>query len=145
MDGLPLLFMAIATNNMDSRALNTLRRVEQNDDTLVKLEIGGPYYDADFHSSDEGCDYLRLGTAIGNNLHLTSLIVDLHGNSLSVEDRGFYDGLKRNSSIVAVDLRGNIMLNYNPFIGGVLYEVLKVYQENGSHLTNGIFYSCSSL
>ena len=123
---------------MDSRALNTLRRVEQNDDTLFKLQIGD--VSADNFNSSDGDDYSRLGAAIGNNTHLTKLIVDLHNaNSLAVEDRGFYDGLKRNSSIVAVELEGDVLggdnLNINnTIIGGVLHEVLKVYQEN-SHLT----------
>ena len=55
-----------------------------------------------------------------------------------VEDRGFYDGLKRNSSIKQVHLLGHGVLNnnnHNFIIGGVLHEVLKVYQENSTHLT----------
>ena len=123
---------------MDSRALTTLRRVEQNDDTLSSLligssqslRIGSSLSEGVFHSSDSD-DYLRLGAAIGNNTHLETLTVDLHGSSLSVEDRGFYDGLKRNSSIVNLSLR----LDNNTIIGGALTEVLEVYQENGSHLT----------
>ena len=61
------------------------------------------------------------------------LVVDL--NALTVEDRGWYDGLRRNSSIKAVKLFGNILNNHNFIIDGVLHEILKVYQENSSHLT----------
>ena len=118
---------------MDSRALNTLRRVEQNDDTLFKLQIGD--VSADNFNSSDGDDYSRLGAAIGDNTHLTTLTVDLNENTLSVEDRVFYDGLKHNSSIFNLFLRGDIMLNNNTIIGGVIHEVLKVYQENSGHLT----------
>ena len=120
---------------MDPQSQETLRMVEENYDLLFKLQIGGggPYCDADFHSS-VGNDYSTLGAAIGNNTHLTKLTVNLYGNSLAVEDGGFYDGLKHNSSIREVNLRGDIMLNNNTIIGGVLHEVLKVYEEN-SHLT----------
>ena len=62
-------------------------------------------------------------------------VVDLNDNALTVEDRGWYDGLRRNSSIKAVKLFGNILDNHNFIIDGVLHEILKVYQENSSHLT----------
>ena len=63
-------------------------------------------------------------------------MVDLNDNALTVEDRGWYDGLRRNSSIKAIKLFGrNSLNNHNFIIDGVLHEILKVYQENSSHLT----------
>ena len=100
---------------MDSRALTTLRRVEQNDDTLYRFQIGGTPIGAvaEFDSSDSD-DYSRLGVTIGNDTHLkTLIIVNLLANSLTVEDREYYDGLKRNSSIQQVHLVGNILNNNN--------------------------------
>ena len=73
---------------MDRLSENTLHRIEQNDDALSELRIGGSLSKGEFHSSNSD-DFSRLGAAIGNNTHLTELIVDLHGNTLSVEDRGF--------------------------------------------------------
>ena len=119
---------------MDRLSENTLHRIEQNDDALSELRIGGSLSKGEFHSSNSD-DFSRLGAAIGNNTHLTELIVDLHRNSLAVEDRGFYDGLKRNSSIVDLILLGDNSNNNNTIIGGVLHEVLKVYQENSTLLT----------
>ena len=60
---------------MDSRSQETLRRVEENDDTLVALRIGNDYR-IGFNSTD-GYDFSRLGTCIGENTHLTTLTVVL--------------------------------------------------------------------
>ena len=59
---------------MDSKSQKMLRRIEQNDDQLTTLRIGSAFLYGGFISSDTS-DYLRLGTAIGNNIHLTKLIV----------------------------------------------------------------------
>ena len=124
---------------MDSRSQDImLRRIEQNDAALSSLMIGGLGWFGD--------DYSRLGAAIGNNTHLTKLIVDLNENTLSVADREFYAGLKRNSSIREVYLSENNILNdnnYNFIIGGLIHEILKVYQENSSHLTQISIYYCN--
>ena len=126
---------------MDRHSQNTLDWIEQNDARLAGFRLGGERSEFSFHSNVSD-DYSRLGAAIGNNTHLTCLVVNLDDNSLSVEarveDRGFYDGLKRN-------LFGHIMNNiYNHIIiGGVLHEILKVYQENSSHLTRIGITSCN--
>ena len=127
---------------MDRLILNTLRRIEQNDATLEQFRIGGGRSGFTFHAN-VGDDYSRLGTAIGNNTHITNLVIDLDENALSVEDSGFYDGLKRNSFIREVLLFGDNLNNHNFIIGGVLHEILKVYQENSSHLTMINIISCN--
>ena len=116
---------------MDSLSQNTLRRVEQNGAALSKLRIGGANYDADAFTSSYGDDYARLGTAIGNNTHITNLVIDLRDvNSLTIEERGFYDGLKHNSSIKQMRLLGHSVgrndNNHNFIVGGVLHEILKI-------------------
>ena len=67
---------------MDSHLGNsqdTLRRVEQNDAQFTELLIGYVNNDGGFTSSDAS-DSSRLGTAIGNNTHLTNLVVNLRAN-----------------------------------------------------------------
>ena len=89
---------------MDQRSQDImLRRIEQNDDTFPSLLIGQRGW-------NNGDNNARLGAAIGNNTHITNLVIDLDDNSLSVADRGFYDGLKRNSSINKRDFLGTVSL-----------------------------------
>ena len=77
-----------------SKNEETLRRVEQNDDTLNTMRIGGG-------SSDviNGVDFARLGGGIANNHQLIKLSAVVPMVGLSVTNRGFYDGIERNSSI----------------------------------------------
>ena len=64
---------------MDNRSQETLRRVQQNDDTLTELYIGNfsPTYDEQPFNSNDGRDYSRLGACIGENTRLTKLVVVL--------------------------------------------------------------------
>ena len=58
---------------MDSHSQETLRRVQENDDTLESLWIGIDYNgdsNGGFNSSS-GSDFSTLGTCIGENTHLT--------------------------------------------------------------------------
>ena len=131
---------------MNSHSRETLRRVTQNDPSLTSLSIAGNNYygvaDGKFYS-DSSVDYSRLGAAIANNTnleemvvrlsddrpdntHLDRLEVTLSNRLLGVSDRGFYDGLKRNSSISNLKL-WCYSINV---AGGVGQEILKVYQEN---------------
>ena len=135
--------LAICANKMDPHSQQTLRRVEQNDATLLKLQIGGwipedrPTPAEYLFASRVSDDYSKLGASIGDNTHLSTLSVHISSSALSVEDRGFYDGLKQNSSIEALKLWGLDDNNtHSQFIGGVLHEVLKSYEENSSHLTS---------
>ena len=115
---------------MDSRSQETLRRVEENDDTLVALRIGNDYR-IGFNSTD-GYDFSRLGTCIGENTHLTTLAVVLpDAVALSVTNNEFYDGLKQNSSIHKLTL-----ICWDNIAGGVGQKILEAYQENNSNITD---------
>jgi len=119
---------------MNSNSQDTLRRVTQDDPSLTILTISNNCYggaDGKFYS-DNSDDYSTLGAAISNNTHLAALRVWLSDDlPLGVANRGFYDGLKSNSSISDVQLS----CNYITIVGGVGQEILKVYQERNSQLT----------
>jgi len=119
---------------MDSKSQKTLRRVEQNDDQLTTLRISSTLLDVDgrFASSDAS-DYSRLGAAIGNNTHLTKLVVNpAQTPTLDIANHEFFDGLKRNSSISDLQLNCN---NGHILVGGTGHEILKSYQKIGNNLT----------
>jgi len=119
---------------MNSNSQDTLRRVTQDDPSLTILTISNNCYggaDGKFYS-DNSDDYSTLGAAIANNTHLAKLEVTFTTRlQLGVANRGFYDGLKSNSSISDVQLS----CNYITIVGGVGQEILKVYQERNSQLT----------
>ena len=116
---------------MDSNSQKTLRRIEQNADQLTTLRIGSAFLHGGFISSDTS-DYLRLGTAIGNNTHLTKLIVAPDDEDpLNATNNEFFNGLKRNSSISDLGLR----CNQHNLVGGVEHEILKSYQKINNNLT----------
>ena len=122
---------------MDNNSRETLRRVAQNDPSLAELRLGDNNNNYDYgvncckcHSGNSG-DYSTLGTAIANNTHLETLRVTLSDDlPLGVTDREFYDGIKSNTSINTLCLS----CNYITIAGGVAHEILKMYQENNSHL-----------
>ena len=113
---------------MNSNCQGILRRVEGNDTSLTQLTLGDSY-DWQFRSSDRD-DFTRLGAAIGNNTHLTEMIV-FPGGITSDVDEEFYDGLKRNSSIHTLTLHGGNIA------GGACQKILELFQEkkNLSNLT----------
>ena len=115
---------------MNNISRETLRRMNQNDPSLSKLRIGVNFGDDEneFHS-DNSDDYSTLGAAIANNIDLE--ILEVYIDDLPPMHRGFYDGLKSNSSISDVELS----CNYITIAGGVGQEILQAYQENNSHLT----------
>ena len=122
---------------MNGRSPQTLRRVQENDDTLESLWIGIDYNgdsNGGFNSSS-GSDFSTLGTCIGRNTHLTKLSVWMTDVvALDVTNSAFYDGLIRNSSIHKLTLYCG---GYNIIEGGVAHEILKAYQEN-----NDLTYLC---
>ena len=111
-----------------------MRRATKNDPSFTTLRLVGTrwMYDHDFYS-ENSADYSTVGAAIANNTHLERLVVLLSNRLPRLADRGFFNGLKANSSIS--DLR--LYCEYTPqnIAGGVAHEILKVYQENNSHLT----------
>ena len=133
---------------MSSKSERTLlRRLEQNDAILTKLQIGGTfsqYASTDntagmFNSTEtNSIDFSRLGDYIGENTHLTHLQFVLGDNELDVTEREFFDGLKRNSSIYKLDINFGDQLNNQLAIveeGGVGHEILNAYQESNRHLS----------
>ena len=88
--------------NLDSQ--ETLRRIGQNDATLTCLQINHSFaYDSTRNgaykfTSNDGNDFSQLGAAIRENTQLKKLDVRLGGSGLDVTNRGFFDGLKHNSS-----------------------------------------------
>ena len=72
-----------------------LRRIEQNDHTLTKLDIGSYYSD---YAIFKYCrpDWSRLGTVIADNTHLVELEVKLDENVvIEVTDETLLNGLKQ--------------------------------------------------
>ena len=112
---------------MDELSIETLRRIEQNDDSLEHLYLGLENHDDEvgIFNSNVPSDFSRLGASIGNNTHLTQLDIDISEiPSAVVEEGGFFDGLKRNTSI-----HDSCVYCYDSFVvGGVVHEILKVYE-----------------
>ena len=112
---------------MNECSQRILRSVDQNDRSTTTLSIGC----RDGFNSSSGSDFSALGTSIGENTHLTTLVVTLRDdNALDGENNEFNDGLKRNSSIH--DLR--LGCRNHSIVGGVVEEILMAYQENNRHL-----------
>ena len=113
------------------------RRVEQNDPSLTTLTIGGNDGHSDAYTrfaSSVGNDYDGLGTAIGKNSHLSDLyisaIAPINGTALNVSNRGFFEGLKQNTSICSLTLDGHIRNQRGPLVGGIIHEILNACQDN---------------
>ena len=120
---------------MDNISQETLRKVEENDPSLTDLWMGRLYSeDAGGFYSIDARHYSALGTAIGNNCHLTELYISLrdgdhnYGLALDVTNREFYDGLHRNTSISLL----SVNCNRHIIVGGVGHELLKAYKKNGN-------------
>lgn len=114
-----------------------IRRVEQNDSTLTEIKIGGGVSSDAYtrYASSVGNEFDRLGTAIGKNSHLSDLHVSVAAPALDVSNQGFFEGLKRNSSICSLFLDGRIRNRRSPLVGGIIHEILNAYQENNNNLT----------
>jgi len=122
----------------------TLLMIEQNSNELKCLNIGHcmthspgvTFDDGEFNSSNSD-DYDRLGTAIGNNTHLTKLKLDnLYDNvALNTTNENFYNGIRNNSSITRLYLHSitprphsNSNIRYNSIADAAL-ETLRACQE----------------
>ena len=118
---------------MNELSIETLRRIEQNDDSLEHLYLCSEDYgdgEARGFNSNVPSDFSRLGASIGNNTHLTTLDVDTSEipSSAVAGERGFFDGLKRNNSIHVLTIHC-----YDVSVdSGVVHEILKVYQEKNN-------------
>ena len=121
---------------MNNNSQVILQVVKNNDTSLTQLTLGD--YAWHFTSSDRD-DFTRLGAAIGENIHIKQLIVIPSAVPSNVVGEEFYEGLKQNSSIHKLTLRGNIA-------SGVCLKLLEVFQEKknlsklrifGGNLQNG--------
>lgn len=115
-------------------------RVEHNDPTLTKIMIGGGNaYTRYAHASSFRNDYDELGTSIGGNTHLTKLyynsFVPGYVTALDVSNRGFFEGLKQNTSISNLLLDGRNRNRRSPLVGGNIHAILNAYQRNNNKLS----------
>ena len=108
-----------------------LDKIEDNDPTMTVLKIGRNVHDDHWVYTD----FSTLGVAVGENTHLKELNVDVH--SLSGDMSAFqmlFDGLKDNSSICKLHIKGNNR-NGNT-LGDMGIEILRAYQANSNQLTH---------
>ena len=137
----------------------TMHRIKQNDPSLKQLRIGSTNNDMNEEDNNITMKYIRefaklgthsLGSYISENTHLTSL--QLKGETFYLSnnhsDSEFYNGLKNNTSIIELLINGYehnsifsgravaaMYTRPQNIVGGVVQEVLQVYQRNSSHLT----------
>ena len=110
---------------MDRHSNFTLDSIARNDSSCTELWIGYQHTFGSFTSSDNN-DFSALGTAIGNNTHLTYLhIAPCPG--LDVTNGEFFDALRRNNSIHELCISGGYGITY-----GVSNKILRLYQEKGN-------------
>ena len=144
----------------------TMHRIKQNDPTLKQLRIGST--NNDINEEDNNItmkcirEFAKLGTHLGSyiseNTQLTSL--QLKGdtfyefnNGAECDDREFYNGLKNNTSITELIINGYehsifsgaMYTRPQNIVGGVVQEILKVYQINSNHLKLVWIYNMSVL
>ena len=149
---------------MDARSQDTLHEVKTNIASMTRLWLGGdirlwlgddiagaqPAVDDGVFNSSDSRDYTKLGNYIGVNTNLQQLKVSLSSrgrisssicyNSPSLDYsmtafEGFYDGLKRNSSISELILHCGTTNLVEYGRGHEVLKILKTYQVNSSHLT----------
>ena len=104
---------------MNSHSQETLRKIEN--DKLAQLKIGS--LPGGFVSTNSS-DYTQLGTYIGENTHLETLWVTNEDSALDVANTGFFDGLRRNTSIYRLELR----CDNREIVGTVIHEILNIYR-----------------
>lgn len=118
---------------MDEESKEVLLRVKENHVNLVKLCIGDDVND-DFRegftfSSSKASDFTKLGQYIATNKHLTKLEINIQSIVNINIRKGFYDGLRRNSTIQ------KLLLRCTNTLGDVGNDILSAYRRNSAHLT----------
>ena len=121
---------------MDEESKEVLRRIKENDYNTTRLHIMD---EADvFHqeelvfNSSKSSDFTKLGQYIATNTHLHNLEINIHSVANINIRMGFYNGLRRNSTIQKLLLRCD---NNDNVLGDIGNETLRAYQDNSSHLT----------
>ena len=97
------------TKRNNQQNAETLRRIQQNDISLrvlqVGLEPGVSIGAGKFNiTTEDGSEYCTLGAAVATNTHLRKLKVHVVGHALTIENKGFFDGIRRNTSIETLEL-----------------------------------------
>ena len=120
---------------MDEESKELLQRIKENDDNLTKLFIGNDteygYEESFIFNSSKGSDFTKLGQYIATNTYLEKLQIDIQSLANVNIRKGFYDGLRSNSTIQTLMLRCNYAL-----LGDVGNEILRAYHVNSRHLTH---------
>lgn len=121
---------------------DTLHMIEQNDAELTGIYIGSGFPEDDIDDEDDGVifgrfssvssdDSARFSSCIAKNTNVTNLLVDLDNAGVDITDCVIYNGLKQNTSIKLIELKG---FHY-PIVGMIGQQILNVYQENNTHLS----------
>ena len=119
---------------------DTLHMIEQNDAELTGIYIGsGHLHDIECDNfvtfgrfaSVSSDDSARFSSCITKNTHVTNLLVDLDNAGVDITDRVIYDGLKQNTSIKLVELKGS----HHRIVDMIGQQILNVYHENNTHLS----------
>ena len=125
---------------MDDRSREILHLTKRDHASIRELclsaDIESERRFSDRFKSSRGRDYSKLGAYIGENTHLTTLMVCTRGfdfESIPFPSREFAGGLKRNSSIHELQLH---LDNTNIVDVMAIREILNAYQENNGHLTH---------
>ena len=107
-----------------------LRRIENNDTLLTRLEIGSHTIDVGFPSGSRE-EFARLGAAVATNDRLSSLEVNVTSTYWYGVPREFFDGLRRNTSIHKLVMFCSDEHNIG---SGAFHAVLMACQENNDQL-----------
>jgi len=100
------------STDIEEQAQETIHRIEQNDEVLTKLDMGGETFswgddnDTGVFMSDNRSHISKLGASIATNTHLIRLA--FHSSFYESADFGISDvvkGLKQNSSITELAIR----------------------------------------
>jgi len=137
---------------MDGYSRETLRRIEENNDTFIELGICDDNdddvdlsIDGRFFTSRDEDDYTTLGSYIGRNTHLNTLYVELDSIRSLQTDSGFFEGIKQNSSIREIKINGYSQNNQQP-LRDVGCKLLKsLHGNNRRHLLTALHIWCCDI
>ena len=143
----------VVKNNQQNA--DTLHKIQQNDASLRVLQVGCdierneiPIGDGKFTVpciTGDSSEYSTLGAAVATNEHIKKLKVHVLGHPLDIEESGFFDGLKLNTSINNLELHcaeGVGLASVSKF-GRLAHEILKKYQEN-NNLTQLVIHNAAT-
>jgi len=115
--------------NEDSKEI--LRKVKENNSILTELYTGNgiTYHEDGIFNSSLGSDFNTLGQYVATNTYLEHLEVNISNiDAYIATNRGFYDGIKNNSSITSLSIRYNSLLQNDGIT--VADEILQACQVN---------------